>query len=395
MIIIALIFLFSFPLLAQDSETTPEPAYSLEKIFYALETIHDLQAREILSANEAEVQRDFYLSQAEIITGESLTENDIATRLFDSGLQSWWRFITFVNIIWVFASLIIVLSGVWLFKLYILPLLKLVPMIVYELLLYVLAATFIYGGQFADEAAGQFVAMPGVLGLLWLLPWSYARRINHKQVVTDTQASDMDRHRRALVLENALLTIIWGATAIYYESVLIGFLTVIALMSTIGFSEIMPVLLSMIGFSKKDVAPRILLLSFLLMMVFIVGAAYHIGGAYRIFETGVYWIGAYAFFGTLEVMASRRYHGTDRGRFWRWQVISVFAGVSAIFVGVFWDISALTEVGGTFSLFYILEKYIEIPNWHKHWAWAGLGLGVLLYGIALIINQYPEFFLLN
>lgn len=393
LISIALILFFILPVLAQDNEPAPKPDYTLEDIFYALETIDDLQVREILSNTEAQTQRDYYLSQVEIITGETLTKNEIATQLFNNA--NWWRFISFINIIWVFASLIIVLSCVWLFKLYIVPLLKLIPMIIYEILLYLLVAAFIYGGQFVDEGVGQFVAMPGVLGLFFLLPWSYARRINRKQFIEDTKKRDIDRHRRALILQNAVLSILWGMIAIYYESVIIGFLTVAAFVATIGISNIMPILLSVIGFSKKDIAPRILILAFLLLLIFIAGETLQIEGAYRIFERGVYSIGAYAFFGALEIMASRRYHRKNRGRFWRWQIISIIAGVSAIFVGIFWEISALTQVGGTFLLFYILEKYIEIHNWRKHWAWAGLGLGILLYGVALLINQYPQFFLLS
>ena len=389
-IIVILIFLLCLPVLGQETEATPEPSYSLETIYYSLQTIRDLEGREILSASNAQEQREFYLEQAELLTGEKLTEGEITTRLFDSGLGEWTRFITFVNIIWVFASLIIVLSCVWLFILYIVPILKRVPVIVYEVLLYLLVAAFIFGGQYANEGVGQFVAMPGVLGLIWLMPWSYARRINKTQL-----RDNVDRHRRALVLQNAILTLIWGGTAIYYESVLIGFLTVIALMATIGLSDVMPVLLSAIGFREKDIAPRVMIVALMLLLVFIIGESYEIEGVYRIFETGVYWIGAYAFFGALEVMASKRYHKENRSRFWRWQIISVLAGVGAIFIGVFWDIGALSEVGGTFLLFYILEKYVEIPNWHKHWAWAGLGLGLLLYGIALFINQYPEFFVLG
>lgn len=391
-LIAVLIFFICLPVLAQDTGDSSTPKYSLETIYYALETIHDLEARHVLSANDAQKQRDFYLEQAQVLTGEKLSESDIAARLFDNsgGLSSWLRFVTFVNIIWVFASIIIVLSSIWLFITYLLPILKRVPVIIYEVLLYLAAAAFIYCGQFAKEGVGQFVAMPGVLSLLWLMPWSYARRFGRKK-----EPNTFEQHRHALLLQNALLTLIWGGTAIFYESELIGLFTVVALMATIGLSDVMPMLLTAIGFQEKDLTPRVMLLSLILLVVFIVGEAYQIEGTYRIFETGVYTIGAYAFFGCLEIMASKRYHRENPGRYWRWQIVSILAGITAIFIGVYWNISALTEVGGTFSLFFIIEKYIEAPNWRKHWAWAGLGLGVLLYGIALFINQYPQFFLLS
>jgi hypothetical protein len=55
----------------------------------------------------------------------------------------------------------------------------------------------------------------------------------------------------------------------------------------------------------------------------------------------------------------------------------------------------MSETAGTFLLIYILTKYIEIPNWRRHWAWASLGLGLLLYVFALLINEFPQFFLLG
>jgi hypothetical protein len=69
--------------------------------------------------------------------------------------------------------------------------------------------------------------------------------------------------------------------------------------------------------------------------------------------------------------------------------------VGALFIGAFWNISVIQEIGGTYLLIYVLEKYIESFNWRRGWAWALLGLGLLLYGMALLINTYPQFFLLG
>src|SRR5690606_33602208 len=106
-IILGLILFGSIGLVsAQDNIT------SLEDIYYALRTIDDLELRDVLSIQEALAQENYYLSQAENIIGEPITRQDLEAYLFANSADNWWRFISFVNIIWVFASIIIVLSVV-------------------------------------------------------------------------------------------------------------------------------------------------------------------------------------------------------------------------------------------------------------------------------------------
>ncbi len=383
---ILIIVLLSCTIFVQAQNSTS--ILSLTDVYYALNTVDDLEAREILSSSEARSQRRYYLVQAELIAGESITHLELESQLFND--TPWWRFISFVNIIWVFASLIIVLSLSLLFVRYIVPMLKMIPIVIYEIILYLACFGLIYSGQFVTASVSQFVAFPGVLGLAVLLPFSYKRR--H---VEQWKNIKYEHVKRPIITQNLILMTIWGTTAIVYDSQLIGFMTVAVLMATVTATRAIPALLSSIGIDENSAGRELIVMSFLLLLIYIWMEVRDIVGVYQVFELGVHWLGAYGYFGALEWMSSRwRKNQPWRGYFY-WQVIAVLSGVGAIFFGQLFEIEALTEVGGTFLLFYILSKYIEIPNLRQYWLWAALGLGVILYLIALVINQYPELFLFS
>jgi hypothetical protein len=384
LILICYLF-FAFPIFAQETETQ-EPT-SLLQIHYALQTIDDLEVRGILSQDEAEAERAFYLQAAESLTGERLSRDQISERAFssDSGIL---RFFSFVNVLWALASLIIVLSLGWLFAIYIVPLLKRVPMIVYELLLYLLAFAFIWNGQFATEGAGQFVALPGILGLGILFPVSYVRRAMKKS------NRSFEFHRNALVILFLVLSLIWGFVAIRYQSDLIGFLTVLSAIWTLTLTRWVRTLLAPFGYEKENPLIEIMAMAFGLLALHLVAELHGLAPEYRYFALGVLWLGTYGYFAALEVMASKWRHSNQPKRYIYWQLFAIFSAVVGLYIGIYWQIDNLSETAGTFLLIYTLTKYIELPNWRRHWAWASLGLGLLLYVFSLLITQYPQFFLL-
>lgn len=389
--IIILVLLGSIGILSAQDNTS-----SLEDIHRALRTIDDLELRSVLSPGEALQQQVYYLSQAENIIGEAVTRLELEAYLFENASGNWWRFISFVNIIWVFASIIIVLSLALLFVRYVLPLLKMIPIIVYEIILYLACAGFIVGGLYVSQDVAQFVALPGILGLALTLTFSFGRRLKNKQekILKGTRIK-YEHVKNAILLENLILLLVWGITAIVYESQVIGFLTIAVLVSTVMATRAVPAVLSGIGFENESLSRELLVVSFLLLFTYIVMEIGDVIGIYQVFEVGVHWLGAYGYFAGLEWMASRWRKKQSRTSYIFWQFFATISGILAIFVGQFFDVPALTEVGGTFLLLYILSKYFEIPKWKQYWLWASLGLGVLLYVTALMINEYPEFFLFS
>jgi hypothetical protein len=420
-----IIMLMGILLLAGCSTQTSTPTntsiYNLDTLYYYLQAVSDMETSGVLSPADAASQRAFYLQEAQVINGEPLTEAQLADHLFSNEEQSWLRFLNFVNLIWAFASVIIVLSSVWIFAKYIFPILKQIPIIVYEILLYAACAGFIFGGLYADTGIRQFVALPGVLGLFFLLPFSYGRHIVKQpfnttepvaEDIVNTQLSiaqdaattqresraqlSAERVRRDFMLENLVLTVIWGAIAIAYESVMIGFLTILVLMGAMALSPFVPRFVERMGFKRYDLGATVLVISFVLVMIFFATEVLNFHGIYaEVFKPAVFWIGTEAYFTALTVLAVRWYHREKPGRYLRWQIVSIVSGIVALYIGTYWNIPVIQEIAGTYFLIYLFEKYIEMQDWRRRWAWASLGLGIMLYIAALLINIYPQFFLLG
>ncbi len=385
-----------------NADTIPPPdsndlTLGAIQAYHALVAVDDLEARGVLDTTTADTQRDHYLAVAADEIGQPLTRDELTALVFAEN-QGWWRFVTFVNIIWLFASLMIVLAFAYIFTTYILPFLFLIPVTVYELLLYVACFGLLYiAHDRFNPDVGQFVAMPSLLGLLPLGTWSYERHVVNRRHRTDDKKSErrFNDYRLPLLFQHSAMLAVYIVAAIIFDSEIIGFFAVVEFLIVIGLAGVPELIAGILRQKLSDSLEEIgLIVSLSLMLVYIVGETLGIDGAYLLFEPAVFYIGTYIYFTLLAVVASRFYR-RERARFWFWQVAAIVSGIGALFVGIMLEIDTMQESGGTFLLIYLIEKYIEMMNWGRHWAWAMLGLGLLLYTIALLVNQYPGYFLLG
>jgi hypothetical protein len=379
---------YGSPSMAQDM---PDET-ALRQIYFQVVTIHDLQARGILTPDEATAQRDYYLAQTENITGTRLTFEQLATRIIPSDTPPPTGFFNFVNIIWFIASILIVVALSWLARLYLFPILRRIPLRVYEKLIYLACLVSMVGGLAFAPHIGQFIALPGCLGLIGARAFSIYLNLRHV-------AKDIPREAARALLEtifqiNALLLfVVWTINALAYQSSILGFIAVMALQAALGFSAIVTPLCYFIGFRNKEAIPRTMAASLLLLIIY--AGVYILGlrGSYfDVFAPGVYVMGTLAYFVGVLIVSSRFYVETRR-RWLQMQALAIISGVVALFVGSVWQLEAIQGIGGTFFFLYLIERYLEIPGLGKRWAWALLGLGILLYMASLVITQYPQFFI--
>jgi hypothetical protein len=367
------------------------PTLSVIEAYYALQAVDDLQTRGIIDADTAAAQRHYYLDAASTQPGETLTREALREQIFQAD-AGWWRFITFVNIIWLFASLMIVLALGYIFAHYIFPLLKQIPLTFYELLLYAACFGLLYiAWDRFDPQVGQFVAMPSLLGILPLMTWSYDRHVlsRSRQRTSNRRGNE----RRLLLLQHLMMTGVYVAAALLFDSELIGFFAVLDALLVIVLAGVPELIAFVLRQKRENAIEEIVLIITLAMVLIWVGAEVAgLSGPYLLFEPAVYYIGTYIYFVALEVVASR-FYPRERDKFWWWQGVAVISGVGVLFIGVMLEIDTMQETAGTFLLIYLLTKYIEIANWRRYWVWAMLGLGLILYGVALLLNQYPAFFL--
>lgn len=357
-------------------------------------TLNDLQQRGIITPDVVRSQQRYYLDQATAIAQQPLTLTQlIALPVSDSpASQSGWQrlqgFLTFANIVLFTASILLVVAVGWLCHLYLVPLLRQIPPIGYELLLYGICLATIVGGRFFPGNLGEWIALPGCLGYVGAL--SYTQFL-HKSVLEQFfTRTRIDLFRLSLLY----LCLFWSVVAIIYHSSMIGFLAVIALEAFLGFVVVVFPLHYMLGFTDQPSTLRATAASFVLLSFYLIVRIFQIQLPYfSVFAPGLVFMGAFVYYIGLLILSSRY---NQHANFWKYlgfQALTICSGIAALFVGSFWQFSTLQAIGGTFFFLYLLEKYFELPWQQKQWAWATLGLAIILYSTSLVAKQYPQYFL--
>ncbi|MDR9402284.1 MAG: hypothetical protein RI580_02480 [Halothece sp. Uz-M2-17] len=182
---------------------------------HRLEIIKDLEDREVLSSTEAQQQRAYYREQPEHIT----------TQL----LQRVGGIFTLSNVIWIFSSILLVFALGGLFSLYLWPLLRSIPVLVYEIVAYLFGLGIVIGGYALTPPLGEYIAFPGCLSFIGL--WSLSDYLHRKKLQNFYEALGTNAYSFGCLL----MALLWGAIALLYQSTAIGFITIIALEAYFGF----------------------------------------------------------------------------------------------------------------------------------------------------------------
>ncbi len=292
-------------------------------------------------------------------------------------LQKAAGFVTFVNILWVFAICLLLMS-LW----YLIPrwfgwvvlIFQMIPAELYELLLY--AASFglvLYGAQL-DPEIGQYLALTGCLFLMGSLTFT---TYLHELKLSGTGFS-------------GILFIAWALAAVICNSPLVGFLAIMALMSALGFSIIVTPMCYGIGFEEESFVGRATSAAFIVLGIFVV---LRITGAQlpyiMVFEKGALFMGSFVGYLGLLIASSRWFMNRSPEGYIGFQLLTILAGVAALFVGSTWNIAELQKIGGTFFVLYLIEKTMEIPvDKKEHYAYILLFLSLLIYGLCMFIKTH-------
>lgn len=332
----------------------------------AIEVINDLEARKVITPPVAARQRRYYQTHA------------------DPGLWGKLRgVVTFANLVWAIASVLLLIAIAWLGGIYLIALLALIPLVAYEALAYAVS------GAAMVLSPGEFGALPGCLGLAAALAWTHGARQN-----------SLEPRYRKLRLDpwtvcTMFLTFAWGACAIWQESQILGFITVIMLEAFLGFAiAFLPGMYS-IGFTSKTVLPRALFTSLALICCYIpLHQGWWVIPFAPLFQPGVLFVGTFVYFLGLLIWSSRWYGHSHRWVYVALQGLTISSGLAAVYGGGIFQIQQFQAIGGTFLVLYLLEKYAEIPWQKASAAWGLLGLACLLGSIAWIMRAYPQYFLI-
>lgn len=328
-----------------------------------------LQAKEILG-------RD--ISEQEILAFQGIKTADVAVKL--TPLQKFAGFITFMNVIWVIAIVGGVSCLTYLFGDFVMNVLKGIPKEVYEVLLYLVAiATLFCGKQLANPEIGNYVGFTGCL--LWLGALGLTAEL-HKKTLKWSGA-----------LFWSLVFSAWVSMAILYQSQMIGWIAIAALLSALGFSIVVKPFVVSMGFDDEDSLGRATAASFLILSFYVVTRIFNLQIPHlEIFSRGALFLGSFVGFLGLDILSTRWYFSENKN-YTLFQVITIFAGLAAISIGSIYSIGELQKFGGTFFVLYLLTKVSEIPaKSMRGWAAIGLVVSSILYGFCVYVKSNPEVF---
>lgn len=292
-------------------------------------------------------------------------------------LQRFAGMVTFVNVLWVLAIAGGVGCASFLFGSYVRELMRWlrdVPLVVYEALFHVSAAAFLFGGFQLSAAVGPYVGLTGCLLFLAALGFT----VNHRKL-------ELGGARFALIL-----FAVWAAAALAYRSSMLGFIAVGALLAALGFTAAIFPLCYMIGFRDKDSVGRTTAAALCLLAAFVALRVW--GEAWPqalVFERGALFLGSFVGYLGLLIGSSRWLAKPDTYAYR--QVVTIAAGLAALYFGSVLGIAELQRIGGTFFVLYLLEKPAEIPLPNER-AYAALGLAMAsaVYAGCLFFKANPE-----
>eukprot|EP00163_Fabomonas_tropica_P001120 TRINITY_DN10854_c0_g1_i1.p1 TRINITY_DN10854_c0_g1~~TRINITY_DN10854_c0_g1_i1.p1 ORF type:complete len:436 (-),score=59.51 TRINITY_DN10854_c0_g1_i1:1138-2445(-) len=336
-----------------------------KKEFARLSTALVKQAREVYPSADSWTRLLTLHAQARE-AAESSTWRDKVAGIF-----------TFVNIVWVVAIIVVVVSISALFGHYFIALLVAIPGVVYEMAAYGTSLAFmVLGYTNYPPHIGQFLALTGALGY------------GASQCLT--KALHFPRQKPNNFAFSVHMAVVFAALALAFDSPVLGFVCIMCVESALGFSVVVAPLCVMLGFPSRDVIPRAVSASFVILAPFV---AYRIVGSpvphLAVFESGALFMGTFVYFIGLLILSSSVWRSVA----WQIHLIKIISGIAALYLGSVYGIAQLSGIGGTFFALYGAERFTYLlAKARVHFAWITLGLGLMMYGLSFIVHVYPQYF---
>lgn len=354
------------------------------QIKHSILTIQELEQQGLLTHAEAEKSIAYYIPQASKAAGHKLTLNEILTTPDPTPqkltpLQEFAGAIDFLRIILVFGLLAVFGAAIYLFRYYVgklLQLFKNVHVVVYEIVFYVASLGCALWGWLLPEP------MHGSLGFLGCLLFAGALGFS-----ASYHRVPINRFRFSVIL-----FMVWALGALLFDSALIGFIAIGALLSTLGFSPFIALVFNDGTRRFDNIFEKTTGAAFAVLALFIglrlVGALLP---ALAIFEFGALFLGSIVGYAGLLYLSSQ--WRQNRKRYWGSQGVAIVAGIGALFFGTVFQINELQKIGGTFFVLYCLVKAADIPvNSRPAWALLIAVVGIITICFCLFALTHQELF---
>jgi hypothetical protein len=376
-------------------EFNMEQLNRLVELRQSVEAVQQLEEHGYAPGDKDKILKNIYTEAAKVANVQTMDYKILKsiTGHAQSPWQKFTGFFTFVNILYVTGAILGVSAITWLFGIYILCLLLWIPKEGWELLCYGACIGLIFLGAKMSPEWYLLPVLPGCLGLIGCLTFTRFAHFDGLETIFKGRPRHADNGFNQL--QAWILTITWAAVAVHFGSHIIGFMTIAALMTAVGFIVgAIPGVVYM-GWDKDDYVARSTITAGGILALYILSS---ITGniKFEIFREGMAFFGTLVYFLGILIMSSK-WWGDSYHRFgpfyWFMQVVCVASGVAAIWLGSVFGLGMLLGIGGTLFYLYIIEKYYELPWEGSGWAWSLLGLAGILYGFAAFAQAHPQYFI--
>ena len=348
------LLLFITLLVASTAWATPSKPLSIEEhnnlVYWrvCLDSAANFQKRGIVSSTEQYQQAvQVCLDGAKSALGRDITFNEIV-----QGVKTTSELTTSQKVVgWVTGfSMLQALSaagiGIFgsIFLFYAFPVFVAIPKTAYELLLYGGAFGLTgYGLTLPD--GGYFYGFIGVLLFAGSLAFS----------------AHIHRWKNERPWGFFAIIMAYAAVAAFlFQSTLIGFVAVTALLASAGFMAYAFGLGYVIGFQDEKSVPIGTFVAFLVLGLYLAMRMMNVDQPYiQVFAPGAYWMGSFVGFLGLLIMTSKWY-ARGSSFFVTNFVLMPIAGLGAIIIGSVYGVPELSRIGGTFLVLFVVEKYVEV-----------------------------------
>src|SRR3989338_5903950 len=287
------------------------------------------------------------MASAKEALGRDITFNELVANVQPTyelhGLQKAAGWLSGFSFLQIMAGIGIAVFGS-IFAFYAFPVFVAIPKSMYEALLYATSVGLTWYGL--TLPTGYIFGFMGTLFFIGALAFS----------------SHVHRWKGSPTGFSAMVLVYAAVAAFLYQSTLIGFVAITALMCAVGFIADSWGLCYVIGFRDEKVVPQATAVAFLVLGFYVALRIFNVDDPYiKVFAPGAYWMGSFVGYLGLLIMASKWYgHGMD-GRYFAMNFfIMPVAGVAAILLGSIYGVPELQKIGGTFFGLWCIEKYVEV-----------------------------------
>lgn len=276
------------------------------------------------------------------------------------------------QLFWYLGGSLVGLAIIWIFKEQVLKLLKQIPLLVWETLLYATSLGALLQNQFPIATIPAAFVLFGTFRFTWKWHWK------------SKSASNGDVSTYYFLIVSAISTIVYGISAILNGSMYLGGMSALGL-DALGFLLIYT-LLSVVGNLTEEQKWRPITLGMAIYSLACCAISLSFGGGVLLLPISIACFSSYLF--SIAAL-SLRYWPDKNVRFLVvYQVACVASAILGVYLGSILGLNWMVMSSGVFAVVYTVVKYLEYC-WNKtYWYVSMGGLGLLLLGASLVLQNW-------